>query len=71
LQILFNPASVTSRRLDLNGPDLHASAPNDQDYAPPQVKSAIFANDTSGLVALDVLVDKSGRGQGPDNDDSA
>jgi Gram-negative bacterial TonB protein C-terminal len=66
LNILFNPANVASRHVDLNGPDLHAGAPNDQDYVPPHVKTAIFAANpantlTAGPVALDVRVDKSGR----------
>lgn len=69
LQILFNPANVASRRVDLNGPYVHAGAPNGQEFTPPHVKSAIFANDpattlTSGPVALDVRVDKSGRVRG-------
>lgn len=72
LHLLFNPANVTSRRVDLNGLDLNASlpigasAPNNQYYVPPHVKFAVFASDpattlTSGPVALDVRVDRTGR----------
>jgi len=66
LNILFNPANMASRSVDLNGPDLGPGARNSQSFTPPHVRSATYASDPattllSGAVALDIRVDKFGR----------